>query len=71
MSRGFILVDDSLICHSVDNGHCVVIGLFGRRWIAAADCGVHFLDDGADERPEAGIVRSALFGLSGAFPCLW
>ena len=69
MARGLVAMDQALVGHAVDRGHCVFIGSFGCRLIAFFNSVVNTFDIGAHHSAHAHVLGATGNGLTGAFSC--
>ena len=69
MPRSFILVDDALIDHCVDDWHCVPVGCSCSVFFTFFDFSNDSFNIGAHFRTKPLIVEPFFFGLSCSFSC--
>jgi len=69
MARGLVAMDQALVGHAVDCGHCVFVGSFCCRLVAFFNSVVNAFDVSAHHSAHAHVVGATVNGLTGAFSC--
>jgi len=68
VASGFVLVDDALVDHAVDDRHSVLVGCCRSVFVAGITGLDDILDLGAQEGAHAHIGLAGLFRLARALP---
>ena len=68
MASGFVLINDALVNHSVDNRYGVLVGRNSRIFVACIACVDDILDFGTHQGAQTHVVLTGLLRLAGALP---
>ena len=69
MARGLVAMDQALVGHAVDCGHCVFVRSFCCRLVAFFNSVVNAFDVSTHHSAHAHVVGATVNGLAGAFSC--
>ena len=68
MAGSLVLVNDAFVGHTVYDRDRMVISFLGSSSVTGGDSRIYFLDYGANQGTQAGVMVASLFRLAGALP---